>query len=278
MRNPRRNSISAPDLSASHGVRTMLRRRGFTYINGNPRERLVHPSSSTRRTEDALYNLLHKYSFRLFLRDVIKQKKSFTAGDVQGYSSPETVRRYLGSLTRLGVLRKKNGRYSLASSTVYSFGDTFEWYVSNLFVREFGCASEWGIKLKELQSGGDLDVVALADGRFVYVEAKSSPPKHVEKNEISAFFERVLELKPDLAIFLEDTRLRMKDKIVLMFEEELRRRWPRHRIKVERKRGELFQVGDRLFITNSKPDVYTNLGFCLKRILSPPLFPFVRKD
>jgi hypothetical protein len=258
-------------LSSAGQVRAMLRRRGFTYMGGNPRERLIFPSSCTPETEDTLYGLLHKYSFRLFLRDVIKHKKSFTVGDVGGYSSSETVRRYLDALVSHNILKKRARRFSLVSRTVYSFGDTFEWYVSNVFAREYLCPSEWCIKLRELQSGGDLDVVAVADGRFVYVEAKSSPPKHIEQNEISAFFDRVLELKPDIAIFLEDTRLRMKDKIVAMFEEELKKRWPRNIPSVERMKGELFRVGEKLFIINSKPDVCSNLGYCLSRVLLQPV-------
>jgi hypothetical protein len=254
-------------------IRAMLRRRGFTYMGGNPRERLIFPSGCAPGTEDALYRLLHKYSFRLFLRDVIKHERSFTVGDVEGYSSPETVRRYLDALVSRNILKKRARRFSLVSHTVYSFGDTFEWYVSNIFAREYVCPSEWGVKLRELQSGGDLDVVAVADGRFVYVEAKSSPPKHIEQNEISAFFDRVLELKPDIAIFLEDTRLRMKDKIVVMFEAELKKRWPTGTPNVERMKGELFRVGEKLFIINSKPEVCSNLGYCLSSVLSQPFIP-----
>jgi hypothetical protein len=251
-------------------IPAMLRRRGFTYMGGNPRERLVFTAGCTSETENAMYRLLQKYSFRLFLRDVIKQEGSFTVGDVGGYSSPETIRRYLDALVSHGILKKRARRFSVASHTVYSFGDTFEWYVSNIFAREYVCPSEWGVKLRELRSGGDLDVVAAADGRFVYVEAKSSPPKHIEQNEISAFFDRVLELRPDLAIFLEDTRLRMKDKIVEMFEEELKKRWPRSTPNVERMKGELFRVGEKLFIINSKPDVCSNLGYCLSSVLLQP--------
>jgi len=259
-------------LSPDH-ISAMLRRRGFTYMGGNPRERLVFPQGSTPETESVLYNLLHKYSFRLFLRDIIKQKKSFSEGDVGGYSSVETVRRYVNALISIGVLRRHQRRLSLISPTVYSFGDTLEWYVAGIFMHEYGCPSQWGIKLRELQSGGDLDVVALADGRFVYVEVKSSPPKHIEQNEISAFLDRVIELEPDIAIFIEDTKLRMKDKIVVMFENELATRWPHAGLSVSRIRGELFAIGRRLFIVNSKPDVPSNLGYCLKRVLSVPLFP-----
>ncbi|MFH0778667.1 MAG: hypothetical protein V2A71_08560 [Candidatus Eisenbacteria bacterium] len=254
-------------------IAAMFRRRGFTYLNGSPAGKLVLPLDASSDDGDEIYRLLHKYSFRLFLRDVIKQKSPFTTGQVGRYSSAETVRRYTDFLVSHGVLVKVGRRFKLASPTVYSFGDTFEWYVSGIFAREFLCPSQWGVKLKELQSGGDLDVVALVDGRFVYVETKSSPPKHVEQREISAFFDRVLELKPDVALFLEDTRLRMKDKIVVMFEEELEKRWPRKRVKVERMKAELFRVGERLFVLNSKPDVTSNIAYCLSRVLLRPVLP-----
>jgi len=242
-------------------------------MSGNPRDRLVLPGACRAGTEHALYGLLHKYSFRLFLRDIINEKGPFRPADVGKYASPDVVRRYIRELISLGVLKKAGTRFALTSSRIYSFGDTFEWYVSSIFTREFLCPAEWGVKLKEVQSGGDMDVAALVDGRFVYVEVKSSPPKHIEQHEIAAFLDRVIELRPDAAIFLEDTRLRMKDKIVPMFEDELRARWQRRAPAVERMKAELFRVGNRLFISNSKPDVASNLGRCLGQVLSRPVLP-----
>ncbi|KPJ60026.1 MAG: hypothetical protein AMJ46_08835 [Latescibacteria bacterium DG_63] len=264
-------------LHPSKQITAMFKRRGFTYMAGNPYDKLLLPPAASPETGNALYKLLRKYSFRLFLRDVIKQTKSFTPRAVGEYSSSETVKGYVDVLLSHNILKKKSRRLSLASPSVYSFGDTFEWYVSNVFTREFLCPSQWGVKLRELQCGGDLDVVALVDGRFVYVEVKSSPPKHIEQNEISAFFDRVLELRPDAAIFLEDTRLRMKDKIVVMFEEELKKRWPDATVAVERMKGELFKVGEKLFIINSKPDVCSNIAYCLSKALSAPVLPPVLK-
>ncbi len=273
----RRTSFESPHFESPQDVpreiEAMFRRRGFTYLAGNPRDRLVIPAGSGPDTEETLFRLLHKYSFRLFLRDVIKQKVPFRPGDVARYSSVDVARRYVSALVSMGVLEKAGRRFQLISPTVYSFGDTFEWYVCRVFNREFLCPSEWGVKLREVESGGDLDVVALVEGRFVYVEVKSSPPKHVEQNEIAAFLDRVLELKPDAAVFLEDTRLRMKDKIVVMFEEELRKRWRRAAPAVERMKAELFRVGERVFIANSKPAVSANLGYCLGRVLSRPVLP-----
>ena len=71
--------------------------------------------------------------------------------------------------------------------------------------------------------GGDYDLIAKVDGSILYMEIKSSPPKQIYQNEISAFFDRVADLSPEISIFFVDTELRMKDKIVLMFEEELKK-------------------------------------------------------
>ena len=56
---------------------------------------------------------------------------------------------------------------------------------------------------------------------MVYVEIKSSPPRGIERGEIGSFLARITDLLPDIAFLFNDTQLRMKDKIVLMFEEEL---------------------------------------------------------
>jgi len=47
----------------------------------------------------------------------------------------------------------------------------------------------------------------------------------VELGEVKTFFLRIDDLLPDVAILFNDTQLRMKDKLVVMFEEELERRY-----------------------------------------------------
>ena len=96
------------------------------------------------------------------------------------------------------------------------------------------------------------------------MEVKSSPPKHVVAEEVSAFLDRVSALSPAGAIFLEDTGLRMADKIVPMFTAALAARGlpPPHRVQ-----GEMFAAGERVFIVNSKPDLARNLGASLRKLL-----------
>jgi hypothetical protein len=41
---------------------------------------------------------------------------------------------------------------------------------------------------------------------------------------------------------------------------------------LDRLTGELFVIGDRLFIANSDPDLVGNLGICLAHYFRPPAF------
>lgn len=247
-------------------VEGMLRRRGFRILSVNPKGYLVFPPDWDNVLEEELYGLLKKYSFRIFIRDVIKYQRSFGVEDLLRYSGREWVERYLGFLLERGVIdRLGEGRYRLNAPSVFSFGDTLEWFVAQVFEREFSMPSLWGVKLEETTVGGDYDVVASLEGKMVYVEVKSSPPKHVEEGEIMAFLDRVEELVPAIAIFLEDTRLRMKDKVVPLFEVALRARGVD--VDIVRLSGELFSIRDRVFIINSEPDLITNLSFCLRHYL-----------
>jgi hypothetical protein len=62
----------------------------------------------------------------------------------------------------------------------------------------------------------------------------------------------------------------MKDKLVVMFEEELKRRYGKEAktlYPVERLVEELFHVQNHIFIVNSKKDVVENFQICLKHYL-----------
>jgi hypothetical protein len=78
------------------------------------------------------------------------------------------------------------------------------------------------------------------------------------------------DLLPDVAFLFNDTQLRMKDKLVVMFEEELEKRHGKTAktlYPVERLIGELFHVQNRIFIINSKKDIAENFQICLRHYL-----------
>lgn len=233
----------------------LLRRRGFTIYKKEPVDDLLVPS---KRFLDAYYRMLHKYSFRLFLRDVIRHREPFTLEQVTRYASPSVTKEYLDYLWTLKLVNKSRNGYVLAKGPLRSFGTTLEWYVAEVFRREFGAESVWGVKFRRPKVGGDYDVIAKFEGALFYVEVKSSPPKQIYESEIVAFLDRVADLSPAIAVFLMDTELRMKDKLVPMFEKELARRFPDPPpvLRVER---ELFQINDRIFIVNAKESIVGNL-------------------
>ena len=239
------------------GLDAILKRRGFTVYKKEPGDDVLIPEN---RFLDVYYGMLHKYSFRLFLRDVIKHQDYFTLEKVTRYATPEVTGEYIEYLRHIGLSKRVDYGFALVRR-MKSFGETLEWYVSEVLKREMGAEATWGVKFKRPKIGGDYDVLARLDGSLLYAEVKSSPPKQIYDSEIAAFLDRISDLAPEISIFLMDTELRMKDKIVPMFEKELEGR----RIKgdgrpdVVRMEKELFRIKDRTFIINSKDSIVRNL-------------------
>ena len=252
-------------------VERMLKMRGISVFRKNSTDRLFFPPKLSPFYKDRFYQMMKKYSFRLVLRDMIKYQEGFRVRDLIHYCSSKVVQGYCDLLQEMGAITKSGrGKYRTCISPLYSFGPTLEWFIAEVFKREFSSAAIYGVRVKKTPSGGDYDVIASWSQRLVYVEVKSSPPKGVEQNEISSFFSRMNDLLPEVALFFNDTQLRMKDKLVVMFEEELEKRYGRNSktlYPVERLFEELFHVRNQIFIVNSKKDVAENFRYCLKHYL-----------
>ncbi|MCX8071313.1 MAG: hypothetical protein N3C12_02510 [Candidatus Binatia bacterium] len=244
-------------------VLAALRRRGVVC---RVRRRSGALVPVTRRSQDALYSLLSHYSFRLFLRDLIRLRAGAEPQELTHYCSLDVVHRYLRDLEKLDLVQWRKGKALLASQDVRSLGPTLEWYVAEVLRREFGMAATWNLRPSKVQGGGDYDVVALADGVLIYVETKAAAPRNIEAGQMAAFVQRVAVLGPDMAVLVNDTQLRMLDKLVPAIQRAARtelRRIGRFR----RLRGEVFVAGDCLFVTNSEPDLVGNLGLCVSHFL-----------
>lgn len=244
-----------------------FKRRGLKIFRSNPDHGLL-PAPLSEEKKSRFYDLMKRYSFRLFLREVIKRQDGFEREDLTKYSSLSTVKSYMNCLAQCALITKKaDNRYVLTTRPIFSFGITLEWFIAELFRREFDCEALYGVRFREAPAGGDYDVIALWENKLIYMETKSSPPKGIEKEEIKAFLNRVDDLMPHLAIFLNDTELRMKDKIVPLFEEELERRYGtegRERFPVARMRRELFHINHTVFVINSKKSIQLNILACIR--------------
>ncbi len=239
----------------------LLRRRGFRIYKKEPADDLLIPSE---KYQPEYYRMLHNYSFRLFLRDAIKHQTGFTLEQVARYATLEVTKGYIDYLLGVKIAKRTPNGFCLAKGPIRSFGETLEWYIAEVLKREFGAEAIWGAKFRRPRVGGDYDVIAKIDGSLLYMEVKSSPPKQIYDSEISAFLDRVEDLSPEIAVFFMDTELRMKDKIVPMFEDEFRRRQASPAV-VNRIERELFEIRDRIFIVNAKEDVARNIEKVLYR-------------
>jgi hypothetical protein len=265
------DSIKAASTEDPSPVEKMLKMRGIKVFRKNPADRLFFPPDLPLFYKTRFYEMMKKYSFRLVLRDMIKYQNGFRIQDLTRYCSSRVVQGYCDLLCEMGAIMKNGrGRYRTRVSPLYSFGATLEWFIAGVFQREFASPAIYGVSVKNTPSGGDYDVMASWNQRLVYLEVKSSPPKGVERNEISTFFSRMEDILPEVAFLFNDTQLRMKDKLVVMFEEELERRYGRESrtlYPVDRLIEELFHVQNRIFIVNSKKDVVQNFQLCLRHYL-----------
>jgi hypothetical protein len=264
-------SVKAASLDDPSAVERLLKMRGIDVFRKNSTNRLFFPSDLSPFYKNRFYELMKKYSFRLVMRDMIKYQNGFRIQDLTHYCSAKVVQGYCDLLNEMGaIIKSGRGKYRTSVSPLYSFGSTLEWFIAEVFKREFASPAIYGVSVKKTPSGGDFDVIASWNQRLVYVEVKSSPPKGVEHNEISSFFSRMDDLLPEVGILFNDTQLRMKDKLVVMFEEELEERYGRKSrtlYPVERLIGELFHVQNHIFIVNSRKDVVENFQSCLKHYL-----------
>lgn len=252
-------------------IKRVLKERGLTVFRHNPIEKLLLPPEIPPGMKTRFYEFLKRYSFRLFLRDMTKKSQGFRIEDLIRYVTPEVAAHYLQFLLSSGSIEEKSGEeFRITNSTIVSFGPTLEWFVAEMFKREFASPAMYEVRFKNTKSGGDFDVIARWGRRLIYVEVKSSPPKGIDLNEVSAFFSRIDDLIPDVALFFNDTQLRMTDKLVVLFQEELEKRYGPEADQshpVTRLCDELFHIHNRIFIVNSKKDVVLNFSTCLNHFL-----------
>ncbi len=276
-----RDDIQSLKESVSPGLselRGMLRRRGLVPYRENPVQHLLFPPALREKEKERFYELFKKYSFRLFLREVLSRQGSFRISEVVRFSSAETGKKYLQSLIDLGVVESAGGHsYRLFPLHTASLGPTLEWFLAEILRKEFYCPALYGLRCKGTRFGGDYDVVASLEGRLLYLEAKSSPPKNIEGDEVHEFFSRLEDLIPQVALFFVDTELRLTDKIVPIFEtERLAQRdpgngpWP-PLVKIA---DEIFFAPPGIYILNSKRSISRNLAMCFQHHFALPSGPF----
>jgi hypothetical protein len=250
----------------------MLARRGFRPTKA--RLDVPFPENLEEETAARLSEQLRHYAFRLFLRGAIQKGEGFAPEEATQYLERAQAKEFAESLVSLGMAeRLPRARYRLIWPAK-SFGGTLEWYVARELNRRFGFDVASGVRLHARGVGGDLDVVATAEGKLAYLELKSSPPKNLSDREVAAFFDRVYLLRPDVTLFVVDTALRLSDKVLPMLVAELQHRRGETKSVPRRLVRELWAVTPHLYAVNGRPDLMANIGRAIAYgllALSPPL-------
>jgi hypothetical protein len=248
-----RRTAAAAAPQAMHGEAfAMLVRRGLRPRLGAPD--LPFPPALGEDALAALAERLDHYAFRLFLRGAILAGGPFRPADATRYLSAAQARRMADLLATLGLAAPAGrGRLRLLHPA-RSFGGTLEWWVARELARRLGFDAIAGVKSGARGVGGDLDVVAAAEGKLVYVELKSSPPKHVARGEVRAFVRRARGLRADVTVFAVDTALRLSDKVLPMVCAELPYPAPPRRISREN-----WEIAPHVYAVNARQDLIENL-------------------
>ncbi len=245
-----------------------LNQRGLHIKSYNPKSRLFFPEDFNEEAKLRFYELMKRYSFRLFCRDILKKNINFFFEENRKFYSTDSARLYLQEMKKLKLIKIQGGNIELWSNDIKSFGSTLEWFICEIFKREFSTEAIYGVRLKDKLISGDLDVLAWHSGdKLIYVEVKSSPPKYLNSKLINSFLKRVEFLQPELAIFLEDTELRLSDKILPLFENSLKllskeKHQPNFH-KLLPIKAENYFIEPNIFIINSRPSIITNLQRCI---------------
>lgn len=249
----------------------MMVRRGFRPTPA--RLDLPFPEEIDGPAAERLADRLGHYAFRLFLRGAIQRGDRFSPEEATRYLRPAQAEAFAQSLVDLGLAARLSGRRYRLLRPARSFGGTLEWYVARELHRRFRFDVSAGLKFRARGVGGDLDVVAASEGKVVYIELKSSPPRHLLKTEVAAFFHRLRALRPDVALFAMDTALRLSDKVLPMLVAEMGRRLGEAPPAPRRVVRELWALTPHVYALNARPDLVGNIGRAIAeglRALSPP--------
>ncbi|RMG66321.1 MAG: hypothetical protein D6715_07350 [Calditrichaeota bacterium] len=252
-------------------VSHLVQGRGFHFTQAHLPEALFQKLPQLASRRERFLTLMHRYSTRLFLHDLLAGGPEVDPTRLTHYVGRDHAARLIEQLKVMDLVEQTDTGLRHRFPQWLNPGWLLEWYLATVLSEEFASPALFNVGLKGARCGGDYDVLACWLGRLLYIEAKSAPPKGIHNPQVAAFLERIEELKPDLAIFLNDTHLRVKDKIVLMFEEEiikLKGLKSLQQMPVLRVQEQIFHLAHSIYICNSKRDIRTNLRIIFQHYLS----------
>ncbi len=232
-------------------INKLLEMRGFNVIRKEDNLDLIE-----KKEQELLYVSLKSYYFRRVLRDILFVKKI-------GAEEKELIEEKWGKITEnyidkievLGIVKKERDTLVAQIPLGYT-GTILEWFIGKYLKEELGLETILDVKLKNLESGGDIDILSRIGTNLIAIECKESPPNNVPVSELKSITNRVNFIKPDVFILLIDTTLSIKKNILdnLMWITKT---------KSKRLKEGVYTFGAGKFVVTAKRDLLQNIAFCI---------------
>jgi hypothetical protein len=254
---------------AEPSVATMLRQRGWQISSFSPRDRLLLPRRRDLASIDSYFEDLRHYYFRRLLQEAAELRVIGPEAQqkLEARWGGRAVAQTFSRLTTYELLSRAADTWVLTAPRNRTFGETLEWFVAQVFTREFAAPAAWGVSVRQIRRGGDFDVVAVVSGRLGYVECKGSPPYNVSAEALARFLDRAHQLASDFAILLLDTTLRIERNIIDNLQSMLTRDPETGQNILHATAGVYEARGARpLFVVTSRRSLIVNLRWCLRRL------------
>jgi hypothetical protein len=209
--------------------------------------------------DEVFFQNLKSYFFRRTIIDVFKlgeidEDKLKTLEAKWGASVVD----YLPLLEESKIIKKVGNKFKPNYAFDYS-GVILEWFIAKSLKESFGLESKFAVKLKNLKSGGDIDVIARVGSNIVLMECKESPPNNIPVSELKSIVKRIESFKPDFFVFIVDTTLSIKRNIIDNIS------WIA-KLSPENLKLGVYRFGENFFVINAKRDLIKNLEFVIRLI------------
>lgn len=222
-----------------------------------------------KHPRDHFVDHFERASFRKLIRLLLREQNESIPITKLGETGGASVLSDLEFLENILVIERRGDPIVLLRR-VDNIGQTFEYCVSRMCVHDLRGSAKWGVKIDNLpRTGGDYDVLAWLDPCLVYIECKTSQPDQITESQLRQFFQRSVELAPELAILLFDSEssldmvLRRMERMIM--DQSLGASHPTHHTfhHPDVYKGIAFGF-NRVFVTNTKHGILPQLRKCLQ--------------
>lgn len=258
-------------------IEKTLVRRGFTFqsreVLGATKKLMIDSGIFQDRDKtECFFNLMHDGESRKLIRWICFKKQGIDK-DTMTQEGFMRIDKTLNSLLEVFAVEENNGLFRARNEKV-DFGPNFEWYVAELFKREFACTSDWGVHIVEAPDGGDYDVLARSENNIIYLECKAKQPSKIKEDELVSFLKRDEFLRPYVSFILVDSSdsLSGLEKRFNRILRKVEKFMPKTKFNslmkgapyTERIGSNFFHLQNRLFVINSNKSIVENIKLCLR--------------